>query len=100
MGAFDHASLQAQAARGNAFLTHFAQQCLPQGRSLEMRGLHQAPLAALDDVEGMHKADLIGIPIRLQSGRIHQGAHGKVGQEQAIEFLFNALRGLRAQGAF
>src|SRR5437868_15259808 len=65
-GALDDARLKAQASGRHAFLAHFVQQPLTQGRSLPTGGLHQAALAALDDMDGMHKTDLIGIPVGLQ----------------------------------
>ena len=98
-GAFDDARLKAQASGRQAFLAHFVQQPLAQGGSLPAGGLHQAPLTALDDMDGMHKTDLIGVRGTLHGGGIHQGAHGKGGKPQAVEFLLHPLGGLRAQGA-
>lgn len=98
-GALDHARLKAQASWGQAFLPHFVQQPLTQRGSLPAGGLHQAPLTALDDMDGMDKPDFIGVPVGLYGGTIHQRTPGEVGQEQPIELLLDSLRGLRAQGA-
>ncbi len=95
--ALDDPCLKAQATRRHTFLTHFVHQRLAQNRSLPARSLHQTPLAALEDVDGMHTTDLIGVPIGLHCRRIHHGADGKVRQQQSIELLLDALGGLRAK---
>ena len=97
-GALDDASLEAQPTRRDALLAHFVQEGLTQGGARPSGSLHQAPLTALQDMDGLHETDFIRVPVGLQRGCIHQGAHGKVSQQQTIEFLLNSLRGLRAQG--
>ena len=64
-GALDDASLEAQLARWDALLAHFVQEGLTQCGTQPVRGLHQTPLTALDDVDSMHKTDFIRVPVGL-----------------------------------
>src|SRR5215471_8917810 len=98
-GALNHPRLKAQTTRWHTFLPYFLKESFSQSWSLPNRRLHQTPLAALENVDGMHKADLVWVPVGLQSGQIHQGAYSKVSQKQPIDLLFNPGRCLRAQGA-
>ena len=96
--ALDNARLKAQATRRQALLAHFMQEGLTQGGALPEGSLHQAPLTALSDMDGLHETDFIRVPVGLQRRRLHQGAHGKVSQQQARAFLLDPLGRLRAQG--
>ena len=97
--ALDNARLKAQATRWDALLAHFVQEGLTQGGALPEGSLHQAPLTALQDMDGLHETDFIRVPVGLQRRRLHQGAHGKGSHQQARAFLLDPLGRLRAQGA-
>ena len=97
--ALDDASLETHPTRRDALLAHFVHEGLTQCSTLAGRSLHQTPLAALQDGAGLHETDFIRVPVRMPRRRLHQGAHGKVSQQQSRPFLLDSLRGLRAQGA-
>ena|GEM_PF-5059116 len=45
----------------------------------------------------MNEGQLIRVHLPLKSGFVHQAAHGKVGQQKAVELLENQFGGLAAQ---
>ena len=52
----------------------------------------------MEDADGAHKAEAIGVHPAFHCTRMHQAAHHIVREQESIKFLDDAQRGLAAQG--
>ena len=95
---FADAWIAAQATRGQQRRPQISHQALEQGFLLHPGCLLEGGPRIGDHRDGMGETE----PIRVQPQRLgrlqHQHPYRIIGQEQTIELLLDALRGLRAQG--
>ena len=93
-----HAWVAAQATSGQQRRAQISHQARTQGCPLHWGCLLECWQRLGDHRDGMGETQ----PIRVQPQRLsrlqHQGPYRIIGQQQTIELLLDALRGLRAQG--
>src|SRR6266568_7263815 len=78
-------------------LAQIAEQALGQVLPLLLGGLLELMYGIGDQGDGMSETEPITVQANLLGGLQHEGAHRIVAQEHAIEFLLDALGGLRTQ---
>src|SRR5271157_4077018 len=95
---FAHPRVATQAAKRQQRLAQITEQALGQVLMLERTRLLEFMDGIGDQGDSMGETEPITVQTHLLCGLQHECSHCVVAQEHPIEFLLDAIRGLRAQG--